>query len=142
MTKKITIKTGSLDKAAKEFVDAWRHAEKEGAPDAPIEKISFTDQALLFKTLTPKRFELLEYVHAQDGISIRALSKALERDYSNVHQDVKLLYQLGLMMKDSKSGQYYVPWDVIVTEITLPTLKKTKHPRYKSKQHPPSAANG
>ncbi len=133
--------TGSLEEAAKEFIDIWHQIEQGHAPKAPIEKISFKDQRLLFKTLTPKRFEILEYVHGRDGVSIRFLAKELGRDYSNVHQDVKILHQLGLMLKNEKGDKYYVPWDVIVTEIPLSVVKKTKisHP---SKHNPPRAAHG
>lgn len=126
MNKKITVKTGSLEEAAKEFIDVWHHVEKGGVQKAPIEKISFKDQRLLFRMLTPKRFEILEHVHEQGGMSIRFLAKALGRDYSNVHSDVKLLSQLGLMLKDENTAKYYVPWDVIVTEISLPVIKKSR----------------
>lgn len=126
MNKKITVRTGSLEEAAKEFIDIWHQVEHGNLPQAPIEKISFKDQRLLFKTLTPRRFDLLKCAHEKNGISIRALAKELARDYSNVHQDVKILHQLGLMIKD-ESNKYYVPWDVIVTEIPLPIRKKPKN---------------
>jgi len=128
MSKKITIKTGGLEEAAREFIEVWHQIEKGTVPRVPVEKISFHDQRLLFKTLTPKRFEILQHVHQQDGISIRALAKELGRDYSNVHQDVKILTQLGLMLKDDNSEKYHVPWDVIVTELSLPPTKKPKSP--------------
>jgi predicted transcriptional regulator len=126
MSKKITVRTGNIEEAAKEFIDIWYQIEKGHAPQAAIEKINFKDQRLLFKTLTPKRFEILKYVHEQESISIRRLAKELDRDYSNVHQDVKILHQLGLMLKNEKNDEYYVPWDVIVTEIPLTVLKKPK----------------
>src|SRR5207237_562861 len=124
-SKKITVRTGSLEEAAKEFIDIWHKVEGGQSPKAPVEKISFKNQRLLFKTLTPKRFEILQHAHEHDGISIRLLAKELGRDYSNVHQDVKILHQLGLMIK-GQNEKYYVPWDVIVTEIPLPVVKKTK----------------
>jgi predicted transcriptional regulator len=142
MSKKITVKTGGLEEAAKEFIDMWHQVEKGQTSQAPIEKINFKDQRLLFKTLTPKRFDLLKHVHEQDGVSIRSLAKELGRDYSNVHQDVKILHQLGLMIKDNKNGKYYVPWDVIVTEIPLSVVKKTKIHRHKPNQNTPHAAQG
>lgn len=141
MNKKITIRTGSLEEAAKEFIDIWHQIEKGHAPEAPVEKISFQDQRLLFKTLTPKRFEILKYVHEQNNMSIRALAKDLGRDYSNVHQDVKILSQLGLMIKDEKSEKYYVPWDVIVTEIPLTVVKKERR-NHNDPDMPSSAAHG
>jgi predicted transcriptional regulator len=140
--KKITVRTGSLEEAAKEFIDIWHQVEQGHTPKAPIEKISFKDQRLLFKTLTPKRFEILEYVHERDGISIRLLAKELGRDYSNVHQDVKILHQLGLMLKNEKNDKYYVPWDVIVTEIPLSVVKKIKSSPHTPKQSPPRVAHG
>lgn len=139
--KKITVRTGSLEEAAKEFIDVWHQVEQGNAPQAPIEKISFKDQRLLFKTLTPKRFEILKYVHEQDGISIRSLAKKLDRDYSNVHQDVKILSQLGLMIKNEKNEKYYVPWDVIVTEIPLIVVKKPRN-KHNDQDTPPRVAHG
>jgi predicted transcriptional regulator len=119
---KITIKIDDLKNAAKEFIDVWHRVEKGNVSKVvPVEKISFNDQRLLFKTLTPRRWELLHYVHEKDKVTIRALAKALDRDYSNVHQDVKILNQLGLILKDEQDGKYYVPWDVIVTELSLAT---------------------
>lgn len=140
MIKKMIVNTGSLEEAAKEFIDVWHRIEQGDAVKSPIEKISFQDQRLLFKTLTPRRFEILKFAHQQDGTSIRSLAKALGRDYSNVHQDVKILFQLGLMLKDEKTGKYYVPWDVIVTEIPLPVKNKTVH--RSSSHHSRYAANG
>jgi len=128
--KKITVRTGSLEEAAKEFIDIWHQVEQGNAPQAPIEKISFADQRLLFKTLTPKRFEILKYVHEQGDVSIRLIAKELGRDYSNVHQDVTLLTRLGLMIKNENTGKYHVPWDVIVTEIPLQTKKPRNSPKH------------
>jgi predicted transcriptional regulator len=143
MSKKITVRTGSLEEAAKEFIDIWHKVENEQLPQAPIEKISFKDQRLLFKALTPKRFEILQHAHEHDGISIRSLAIELGRDYSNVHQDVKILDQLGLMIKDKKNNKYYVPWDAIVTEIPLPTIKKkTKTHRHHHNQNNSRIAHG
>lgn len=140
--KKITVRTGNLEEAAKEFIDMWHQVEQGHAPQAPIEKISFKDQRLLFKALTPKRFEILKYVHEQNGISIRSLAKELGRDYSNVHQDVKILHRLGLMLKNEKNDKYYVPWDVIVTEIPLTVIKKPKNSQHTTNRNTPRVAHG
>lgn len=125
-SKKIIIRTGNLKEAATEFIDIWHKAE-HGQTPAPIEKISFQDHQLLFKTLTPKRFEILRHVHEKGNTSIRSLAKDLERDYSNTYQDVKLLTQLGLMLKNQEDNTYSVLWDVIVTEIPLNSVKKAKN---------------
>lgn len=118
--KKLTVGVGSIEDAARDFIDVWHQVESGKLPkNAPIEKITFSDQRLLFKTLSPRRCDLLRYVHEHGKISIRALAKGIDRDYSNVHQDVKTLLQVGLILKDEKSDKYHVPWDVIVTEIPM-----------------------
>lgn len=134
--KKLIVSTGAIEEAAKEFIDVWHKAEKGSVSKTPLQKLSFGNQSLLFRTLTPKRFEILKYVHNQDGISIRLLAKELERDYSNVYQDVKTLHQLGLMIKNEENQKYYVPWDTIVTEIPLATIRNPKNRSASAKNSP------
>lgn len=128
MTKrKITVTTGSLKDMGKEFVNVWHQAEAGKKIKGPIERIVFENERLLFKTLTPKRCDLLKYVHENGKISIRALAKQLHRDYSNVHDDVKTLHHVGLILKDDKDDKYYVPWETITTEIPLCTKTSLHH---------------
>ena len=126
--RKIIVTTGSLKDMGKEFIDVWHQAEAgKKIKGAPIEKIVFENERLLFKTLTPKRCDLLKYVHEKGKISIRALAKQLHRDYSNVHEDVKALHHVGLILKDEKDEKYYVPWETIMTEIPLCTETSLHH---------------
>lgn len=113
---KVTI--GDRYDMAKEFIETWQQAEAGHIPNQVEEKIYFKDDRALFKVLTPKRCELLRYVHDHGKTAILALAKQLNRDYRNVYQDVKELSQAGLMIKD-KMGEYSVPWNAIVTEISL-----------------------
>jgi len=133
--KKISVNVGNFDDVAKEVIDIWHKAEAGKAiADAPIEKIYFEKESLLFKTLTRKRCDLLKYVHESGAISIRQLAKELNRDYSNIHQDVKALYSVGLMLKNEKTKKYYVPWESIVTEIFL-TKEATDKPNVHRHAH-------
>lgn len=50
--------------------------------------------------------------------SVRGLSKLLARDYKNVHTDVRLLVGVGLVGR-SEDGKVMVPWDTVVTELSL-----------------------
>ncbi len=123
--RRLTIGIGNVENAAKEFIKIWHQVETgKHLKNAPVEKISFENERLLFKTLTPRRCDLLRYVHEHGKISIRALANKLDRDYSNVYQDVKILNQVGLILKDEKDNKYYMPWDVIVTEIPMITIKR------------------
>ena len=80
------------------------------------------------KILSPKRLELLKTLHTLGTISIRQLAKELHRDYSNVHQDVKALNKVGVILESE--GKYYVPWETIMTEISLCTKDSPKHCHY------------
>jgi predicted transcriptional regulator len=70
-----------------------------------------------WRALTGKRMELLRYVRRHDVASIRALAKALGRDYSNVHADVQALTGAGLL--DASSGGVRADYDAIETRIAI-----------------------
>ena len=59
--------------------------------------LSFESWDALIRVLTDKRIELLRHVHKHKVTSIRALAKALGRDYSNAHADVRALKAAGLL---------------------------------------------
>jgi predicted transcriptional regulator len=123
---KLTVKVSSFKEAISEFKDVWkRHAQGEKL-DTPIETLRFENTFTLLKTLTPRRLELLQQLHMLGNMSIRALAKNLGREYSNVHQDVKMLHHADLVLQDDK-GKYYVPWDKIVTEIPMTTIPEHKN---------------
>ncbi len=61
--------------------------------------------------------ELLGYVRRHDVSSVRALAKALRRDYSNVHGDVQALTAAGLL--DTADGGVRAEYDEIETRIAI-----------------------
>ncbi|MDP3898917.1 MAG: hypothetical protein Q8Q62_19785, partial [Mesorhizobium sp.] len=74
----------------------------------------------LFSLLTSNRWELLRTLRGTGRSSIRALSKALGRDYRGVHSDVTVLLNAGLIEKDS-AGRIHVPWSKITAEMVFDT---------------------
>lgn len=120
MNKKISIKIGTLEESLAKFKEAWGKIKKGKSPKEPIETLHFENTFLLLKTLTPRRLELMQQLHLMGPSSIRSLAKALQRDYKNVFEDVKALTLIDLIVCEDK--KYYVPWDVIKTEI--PMVKK------------------
>jgi predicted transcriptional regulator len=130
MTKRsVTVNISSIEETLARFKSAWEHAEQKVVKSTPIEIVSFENAKSLIKALSPRRLELLQQLHAMDKTSIRALAKELKRDYSNVHEDVKALYHVGLVLQDD-AGKYYMPWDKVVTEIPMtiePIRKAIKH---------------
>ncbi len=130
--RKLTVKVSSFDEALASFKEVWEKAEVGQKLAEPIEIVGFENASLLMKTLTPRRLELLQKLHAIGASSVRALAKELERDYSNVHQDIKILSQAGLLLQDKK-GHYSMPWDKIITEI--PMTEWIPSQRHASKAH-------
>lgn len=117
MKKKLHIKVGDIKQSLNEFKAVWENAEKGKAPKTAQASLFFENTLMLLKTLTPKRLALMQHLHANGACSIRTLAKQLKRDYKNVHSDIKILHQRDLVL--AEDNLYYVPWDVIKTEIPL-----------------------
>jgi predicted transcriptional regulator len=112
---KITVGGAMEDEAARRFVDAWHRAEHG---DTFHERhLAFESWDALARVLTGKRMELLRYVRHHKVSSVRALAKALGRDYSNVHADVQALTAAGLL--DAADGGIRADYDAIETRIAI-----------------------
>ena len=112
---KITVGGAMEDEASRRFVDAWHRAER--GESFRERRLAFESWDALARVLTGKRMELLRYVHRNKVASVRALAKALERDYSNVHADVQALTAAGLL--DTTEGEMRADYDAIKTKIAI-----------------------
>ncbi len=104
--------------SAREFVEAWRHAEQGQPVEQPIERLYFEDLPTMLKVLTPGRLEVLKVLHKAGPVSVRALAGRMKRDYKNVHHDLQVLERVGLVIR-SAEGKLTAPWAKIVAEIAL-----------------------
>ena len=111
---KITVGGALEADASKRFVDAWHRAER--GKKFWERHLAFENWDTLARVLTGKRMELLRYVRRHDIASVRALAKALKRDYSNVHADVQALAAVGLV--DTTNG-VRADYDAIETKIAI-----------------------
>jgi predicted transcriptional regulator len=89
-----------------------------GARGRRASHISFETMEALLKVLTPNRWTLLRALRGRGPSSIRALARALGRDYRGVHADVSALVEAGLINRDTK-GRILVPWSRIAAEMAL-----------------------
>lgn len=117
MTKKIKVGIGTLTESANRFIDVWHKSEHRETVRGE-ELLNFEDMDTLLRVLTPNRWTLLRSLRREGPMSIRSLSKKLERDYKNVHTDVQELTRIGLLTR-TKDGLVMVPWDTIVAEVRL-----------------------
>jgi len=77
--------------------------------------LNFPDPMALLAALPPKRLATLRAIKANGPLTIYALAKRLERNYSNVHADVQQLVELGLVEKDDDQ-RLIVPFDDVRVE--------------------------
>jgi predicted transcriptional regulator len=112
---KLTVGGNFEEDAARRFVDAWHRAES--GERFSERHLAFESWDTLMRVLTVKRLDLLRQVHRQPSTSIRALAKALGRDYSNVHADVQALAAAGLL--DTENDGVRADYDVIDTKIAM-----------------------
>lgn len=82
-------------------------------------RLGFASAAEVFAELTSERLRTLETLHAHGTLSVYALAKQLERNYSNVHQDVQRLIALGLVERDESGVR--VPFDALEIRVSLGT---------------------
>jgi predicted transcriptional regulator len=118
MKKQLAISIKGAGESAKEFVEAWRRAERGKPPEQPIERLYFEDLAAMLKVLTPRRLEVLKVLHHTGPVSVRALAGRMKRDYKNVHHDLQVLERVGLVTR-SADGRLTAPWKKIIAEIAL-----------------------
>jgi predicted transcriptional regulator len=112
---KITVGGAMEEEASRRFVNAWRRAER--GESFHERHLAFESWDALARVMTAKRMELLHYVRRHKASSVRALAKALGRDYSNVHTDVQALTAAGLL--DTSDGGVQADYDVIETKIVI-----------------------
>jgi predicted transcriptional regulator len=111
---KITVGGALEADASRRFVDAWHRAER--GKKFRERHLAFESWDALARVLTSKRVELLRYVRRHNVASVRALAKALKRDYSNVHADIRALASIGLV--DTTEG-VRADYDSIKTKIAI-----------------------
>jgi predicted transcriptional regulator len=112
---KITVGGAVAAEASHRFADASHRAER--GETFHERHLAFESWDALARVLTGKRMELLQYVHRHQPASVRALAKALRRDYSNVHADVQALTLAGLL--DATANGLRADYDAIETRITI-----------------------
>jgi predicted transcriptional regulator len=112
---KITVGGDFEEEAKRQAIDAWHRAER--GETFHQRHLAFESWDALSRILTGKRVELLGYVRRNHVTSIRALAKALGRDYRNVHADVQALAGAGLLESSAKGVR--ADYDAIETRIAI-----------------------
>lgn len=110
----VTISVGRLDGARERLAAAFRCQAQEP-------RITFLTLDLMWRTLTPRRQELLQAMAGQGAMSIRGLARLVHRDVKAIHGDVQALLSAGILQPHAEGGVIF-PYDALHVDYELPAV--------------------
>ena len=102
----------ALQEMRQQFLAAWKTGDYQG------EVFEFESPAVLFRLVTPKRWELLEALQAEGPCGVRELARLLGRDMRRVNDDLSALWEIGLVEK-TEECKLIVPFGEIRADFVL-----------------------
>jgi predicted transcriptional regulator len=107
----VTFSVASRDDVSRRARAAFK-GKKQGA------HISFASVELLWKTLTKKRWEVLQAMTGQEAMSLREIARRVGRDVKAVHRDVHALLDAGVLDR-TEDGRIQFPYSAVRVDFTL-----------------------
>ena len=106
----VTVGLSSLDDVKARLANAFR-----GEPQG--NRISFLSVEQMWKTLSPKRTEILRAMTGAGPLSIREVARRVGRDVKAVHGDVQALLSAGVIEKAERGVVF--PYDGVHVDFML-----------------------
>ncbi len=110
MNNVVTVSVASLDDVKSRLNAAFR-----GEPQG--NHISFLTVEQMWKTLSPKRAEVLRAMTGQGAMPIREVARRVGRDVKAVHGDVHALLAAGIIEREGKGVRF--PYDAVHVDFML-----------------------
>ena len=110
--KTFVIGVASHEEAIARMMNAVKTGKSQGAYR------SFESTAELWRTLSPKRWEVLKAMTGAGDLSLREVARRVERDVKGVHTDVHALLNAGLLDK-TDDGKIVFPFDAVHVDFML-----------------------
>jgi predicted transcriptional regulator len=88
------------------------HGKQQGA------FITFASPELLWKVVTPKRWEILRAMTGAGPVAIREVARRVKRDVKSVHGDVQALLKVGVLDR-TENGRIVFPYDEVRVDFVL-----------------------
>jgi predicted transcriptional regulator len=107
----VTIGVSSIGATKARMRRAFR-GEKQGA------FIGFGSLEILWKVLTPKRWEIVRTMAGAGPLTIREVSRRVKRDVKSVHGDVQALLKAGVI-DHAEDGRIVFPYDEIHVDFVV-----------------------
>lgn len=98
--------------------DVKARAARAFAGKAQGSFISFASAELLWKTIAPKRWEILKAMTGAGPIAVREVSRRVGRDVKSVHGDVQVLLKAGVLERAAEGGILF-PYDEVHVDFVL-----------------------
>jgi predicted transcriptional regulator len=80
--------------------------------------ISFATAELLWKVITPKRWEVLRAMTGAGPVAIREVARRVERDVKSVYGDIQALLKAGVLDR-ADDGRIVFPYDEVHVDFVL-----------------------
>lgn len=107
----VTIGISTVEDSKARALRAFR-GEAQGA------FISFATAELLWKVITPKRWDVLKAMTGAGPIAIREVARRVDRDVKSVHGDIHALLKAGVLDR-AEDGRIVFPYDEIHVDFVL-----------------------
>lgn len=107
----VTIGISSVEDAKARMRRAFE-GEEQGA------FIGFATAELLWKVITPKRWEVLRAMTGAGPVAIREVARRVGRDVKSVHGDIQALLKAGLLDR-AEDGRIVFPYDEVHVDFVL-----------------------
>lgn len=108
----VVIGVSSREEANARFMRALETGKPQGAYR------SFESTAELWRTLSPKRWDVLKAMTGAGALSLREVARRVKRDVKGVHTDVHALLNAGLLDK-TDDGKIIFPFDAVHVDFML-----------------------
>lgn len=120
-SKTLTVESKTWTDAKEEALEKARRFDEGEEIDET--NVVFVDPADVQRILTPKRMEMIETLMSEDTEvgSIRELAEVLDRNPSEVHEDVHTLeeYSIIVLQDEGRAKRPVVPYDDININVSL-----------------------
>ena len=115
----LKIETRTWEDAKSEALEKARRFDE--GEEVTETNITFVEPSDIQRLLTPKRLELIQTLMTEEVASIRELAEVLDRNPSEVHDDVHTLEEYGVieLREDGRAKKPVVPYDDIDISVSL-----------------------
>lgn len=109
---------GEIEESLRRAAQTIKAIERGQQPE-PYFSVGFENIGQMLSIFTPKRWEMIGILRSSGPLTVAELARRLDRNYKNVHGDVRNLMEWMAIERDEE-GRVFVPWSEIIVDMHLP----------------------